>query len=227
MRYSYFGIVICGIIITTIVSTFIISDILLNKMTVYGLTPTPGIMLYFNDSSFDRHLSNQFEIRQGQNMTLVINVVSDPPNIPVTVYTESYVGFTKTNGFSLKLSPTHITTPNITLLDISVGNNVTPNTYRTTIWTNTLAGGNVTFGAPLTIRVINSTSDTFSGSISPHRIIDNEYPLQQLRHGIASKDVTCGQNLQLIFKSENGSPACVKPETSIVLLERGWAKHIS
>jgi len=48
-------------------------------------------------------------------------------------------------------------------------------------------------------------------------------PLEQLRSGTNAEDVKCKQDLQLIFKSEDSSPICVKPATANVLIERGWA----
>lgn len=51
-------------------------------------------------------------------------------------------------------------------------------------------------------------------------------PLQQFKSGIAAHSVTCKQSLGLIFKAEDGSPACVTPTTANILAERGWAKPI-
>ncbi|HZS74328.1 MAG TPA: hypothetical protein VFA69_07485 [Candidatus Nitrosotalea sp.] len=48
-------------------------------------------------------------------------------------------------------------------------------------------------------------------------------PLEQLRSGTNAEDVKCKQDLQLIFKSEDRSPICVKSATANVLIERGWA----
>ncbi len=47
------------------------------------------------------------------------------------------------------------------------------------------------------------------------------FPLQQYRSGTAATDVTCKQGLQLIFKEEDDTPACVKPDTVPKLVERG------
>jgi len=47
-------------------------------------------------------------------------------------------------------------------------------------------------------------------------------PLAQFKSGIAAKDVTCKQGFQLIFKAEDGSPACVKPDTVQKLVARNW-----
>src|SRR5207245_862138 len=51
--------------------------------------------------------------------------------------------------------------------------------------------------------------------------------LKQFKSGTVSLDVKCKQDLQLITKNEDGSPACVKPETSKILVERGWGTVIS
>ncbi len=48
-------------------------------------------------------------------------------------------------------------------------------------------------------------------------------PLEQLRFGADSHNVICRQDLQLVIKSEDGSPACVKSDTTNFLIERGWA----
>jgi len=47
-------------------------------------------------------------------------------------------------------------------------------------------------------------------------------PLQQGSAGISASDVVCAEGLELIFKSHDGSPACVNPESVEKLQERGW-----
>lgn len=47
-------------------------------------------------------------------------------------------------------------------------------------------------------------------------------PLKQLKSGIVVQDVQCNKGFSLVIKAEDGSPACVKPETKIKLVERGW-----
>lgn len=49
-------------------------------------------------------------------------------------------------------------------------------------------------------------------------------PLEQSRFGIDSHDIVCKQNLQLVMKSEDGSPACIRSDTVSKLVERGWIK---
>jgi len=58
-------------------------------------------------------------------------------------------------------------------------------------------------------------------------LLYSKSPLQQLKSGIASKDVKCHDNFLLTFKAKDGSPACVKPETAKILYERGWALVLS
>jgi hypothetical protein len=48
-------------------------------------------------------------------------------------------------------------------------------------------------------------------------------PLKQFKTGIAAKDVKCEQDLQLVIKAEDGSPACIKPNDATMLVQRGWA----
>jgi len=48
-------------------------------------------------------------------------------------------------------------------------------------------------------------------------------PLQQFKSGISVNEIQCKENLQLIIKSSDGSPACVKPKTIEKLVARGWA----
>lgn len=49
-------------------------------------------------------------------------------------------------------------------------------------------------------------------------------PLKLFKAGIAADTITCNPGLQLILKSEDSSPACVKQSTANVLMTRGWAK---
>lgn len=49
-------------------------------------------------------------------------------------------------------------------------------------------------------------------------------PLKQVSSGILTENVTCKEELQIIFKVTDNSPACVKPESIPKLIERGWAR---
>lgn len=47
-------------------------------------------------------------------------------------------------------------------------------------------------------------------------------PSQQGNSGISSDNTICAEGMRLIFKSHDGSPACVKPQSVNALKERGW-----
>lgn len=49
-------------------------------------------------------------------------------------------------------------------------------------------------------------------------------PLEQLRSGTAANNIQCRQDLELIFKATDDSPACVKPSTATKLAMWGWAR---
>ncbi len=47
-------------------------------------------------------------------------------------------------------------------------------------------------------------------------------PKKQMAMGVTVFDIVCKEGLELIFKSSDNSPACVKPKTAEKLVERGW-----
>ena len=67
---------------------------------------------------------------------------------------------------------------------------------------------------PFTINQINNEIETFFNSYPPKKLLD---------FGVVNSEIRCKIGLELIFKSTDGSPACVKPSTSEKLVERGWA----
>lgn len=51
-------------------------------------------------------------------------------------------------------------------------------------------------------------------------------PLAQFMDNIPLNEISCPQGLELIMKKTNGVPACVKPSTVQILIERGWGLHV-
>ncbi|OLE40744.1 MAG: hypothetical protein AUF74_00190 [Thaumarchaeota archaeon 13_1_20CM_2_38_5] len=49
-------------------------------------------------------------------------------------------------------------------------------------------------------------------------------PLKQFKSGTSATDVKCKQGFVLVIKKSDNSPACVKPQTSEKLIERGWGR---
>lgn len=50
-------------------------------------------------------------------------------------------------------------------------------------------------------------------------------PLKQFKSGTRVQDIACKEGLQLVIKSKDKTPACVKPEHVNELIKRGWATH--
>lgn len=63
--------------------------------------------------------------------------------------------------------------------------------------------------------VSNQSVPSIFGISSPHA---------QFKSGVLANNITCKQGLELIFKAEDGTPACVSQQTVQILVERGWAK---
>lgn len=51
-------------------------------------------------------------------------------------------------------------------------------------------------------------------------------PHLQFKSGTLPENIQCKDGLQLIIKTTDGSPACVKPDTATTLVSWGWAKSI-
>lgn len=57
-------------------------------------------------------------------------------------------------------------------------------------------------------------------------IANIESPLTQFKSGIAAKNVACANDLMLVIKAEDNSPACVKSDTAQKLMEKGWTREV-
>ncbi|MEK6972159.1 MAG: hypothetical protein AABW60_05390, partial [Thermoproteota archaeon] len=59
----------------------------------------------------------------------------------------------------------------------------------------------------------DSSSESTDGYMSPR---------MQVLQGVLPSDVNCKSGFELIFKTSNNMPFCVKPETAKRLVERSW-----
>jgi len=136
------------------------------------------------------------------------------------------INYCKTFFFIVVLSFTMLT------IHQSFAENVTtsvpPNAISTSngSWVTPLQTTNSS-GGKLNIHVEKGVD--VSGKIMPPPPTENmetpkqfQTPLQQFKSGIAAKDVVCINGLTLVIKAEDGSPACVTPNTANILIERGW-----
>jgi len=49
-------------------------------------------------------------------------------------------------------------------------------------------------------------------------------PLKQIANGVSPENIACKEDMLIVFKDTDNSPACVKPATVDKLIERGWTK---
>lgn len=56
--------------------------------------------------------------------------------------------------------------------------------------------------------------------------VDYKSPRAQFMDKIPVTMVTCEEGFELIMKKTNGMPACVRPPTVAILIERGWGMHV-
>lgn len=72
------------------------------------------------------------------------------------------------------------------------------------------------------------SSEEYSVTISISKIDEKILPpLKQMELGIQYSDIQCDEGFELVTKTTNGYPACVKPQTIPKLIERGWAVNKS
>ncbi|MDE1767511.1 MAG: hypothetical protein KGI27_14745, partial [Thaumarchaeota archaeon] len=76
-------------------------------------------------------------------------------------------------------------------------------------------------GIILVFTIVSSIDTQVFAQVAPH-IPGLDSPLHQFKSGIKIHDIRCQPVFILIIKSEDGSPACVKPQTAFRLVELGW-----
>jgi FtsP/CotA-like multicopper oxidase with cupredoxin domain len=54
-----------------------------------------------------------------------------------------------------------------------------------------------------------------------------ESPKAQMIHGVSAQDVKCREGFQLVIKSSDNSPACIKPASVSKLMSWGWIKSVA
>lgn len=102
-------------------------------------TPSlPKIIILLNGTNSAQQPFLQFNVSHGQNMILLLNVTSDPQNLPITLSVGPKLGFESPEGVDWNLS-SHVinNTSTSVLLDISTGNNVKPGKYPMEVDANT------------------------------------------------------------------------------------------
>jgi len=78
------------------------------------------------------------------------------------------------------------------------------------------------FKAKCLVKILDLALENENQSIENRKFIS---PKMQIFCEVPPDMVQCKEGLELIFKSTDGSPACVKPKTAEKLIERGWATN--
>jgi hypothetical protein len=99
-------------------------------------------------------------------------------------------------------------------------NSTMPMTHGTMNGTMPMTSGMTNSTVPMTHGMTNSTMP-MTNVAAPKTMA----PLEQVKSGVAPKDVQCKSGLSLILKAEDGSAACVDSTVAQVLVTRGWAAH--
>jgi hypothetical protein len=70
------------------------------------------------------------------------------------------------------------------------------------------------------IAILKVTKDNDTPNPAPSAILS---PLKQFKSGISIDEIQCKDGLELVTKSSDNSPACVRPQSVPILLMRGWS----
>ena len=207
-------------ILILITSSFILTDV--NAMTVTNGT----ISHMISNSTYQHHIENASPTLTSSENQAVINTALAIPELQNWSHNWQYVhtaflGNNKagTAGFEWQYAMVYLKTPpNSGLLPCDIGWEAEVTVDMTTMkvvssdyptMNSQCHGVGITGGGPGVLSNITTMS-----------------PLQQFKSGITAKNVVCTSSLTLIIKEEDGSPACVTPNTSNILTERGWAKSM-
>ena len=76
---------------------------------------------------------------------------------------------------------------------------------------------------PLSSTPISPSEYMVTFLVTKIKEVNLESPLKQFNSGVPINEIQCRNDLVLIIKSNNLSPACVKPNTAERLIEREWA----
>lgn len=94
-----------------------------------------------------------------------------------------------------------------------------PGNYTVTVSSNTQELGKTVF-------YFNGTNSPFPSLPRGINTMGRLLPLEQFKRGTAASDVKCNDGLLLVIKAEDGTPACVKPDTAQKLMEKGWTREV-
>jgi hypothetical protein len=181
------------------------------------------------------------KINVGDTFAINATIVNNSNNT-ISVHNDCAGAFSIVFDSHVTSGPTKVCNFMAIQIILKPGENITRSTLNSVLGFTAISPG--TTNATLTISYIvgNQTGPNMSFNSNPINSsksflfeVSNQTaqtpsvipsPFAQIKSGIVANDVKCQQSLQLVLKAEDGSPACVKPDTANILVERGWAKSI-
>ncbi len=159
-------------------------------------------------------------------------------NQTISVHNDCSGAFSIVFDNNVATSPTKVCNFMAIQIILKSGENITRSSLFSVIGYKAVSPGIVNATITASYIPVIQTNSSVSNTVNPINItksfqftIENQtttipsvtpHPLTQFKSGVAAKDVKCQSDLQLVIKSEDGSPACVKPQTAQRLIVLGW-----
>ena len=180
------------------------------------------------------------EIKVGDAFAINATIVNNSNNT-ISVHNDCAGAFTVAFDNHVTSGPTKVCNFMAIQIILKPGENITRSTLNSVLGFTAVSPGATNATVTISYIVGNQTGSNMSFNGNPINSsksflfeISNQSaqtipaipsPFTQIKSGIAANDVKCQQELQLVIKAEDGSPACVLPDTATQLLDRGWAKN--
>ena len=180
------------------------------------------------------------EIHVGDTFSINATIVNNS-NDTIQVHNDCSGAFSVAFDNHVSAGPTKVCNFMAIQIILKPGENITRSSLNSILGFTAVSPGATNATVTISYIVSNKTSPNLSFNGNPINssksflfTISNQSapttpsilsPLTQVKSGIAASDVKCKQGLQLVIKAEDGSPACVMPDTATKLLDRGWTKN--
>ena len=180
------------------------------------------------------------EIKVGDTFAINVTIVNNSNNT-ISVHNDCAGAFSVAFDSHVTAGPTKVCNFMAIQIILKPGENITRSTSSSVLGFTAVSPGTTNATVTISYIVGNQTGPNMSFNGNPINSsksflfeISNQSaqtipvipsPFTQIKSGIAANDVKCQQGLQLVIKAEDGSPACVRPDTATKLLDRGWAKN--
>ena len=217
------------------------------KTLHYSIIIITGVILslvFFHAPTASAHLIPSFSVQPDQNytdpVTHYLNTKEGHPHIviirdseftlPMTLKSENdskttsyFIHVTDGNNFTAEMMPPGVSIR--VLPDHFITSNGTDQKFNIVIKVDKNAPSGV-YEPNLVIKWNDNVTQSMEISSISFQIGKWNWDSlsKQVESGISKNNVVCKSSIQIVvIKSEDGSPACVKPDTAKKLIERGWA----